>query len=382
MRGIDKQLMTLGDEPVLCHSLNLLEKSNSVCGFVVVAHPDRIDAITDLIASKGYAKVIGIVPGGERRQDSTRSGLDALSEAGIESEFVAVHDGARPFIDEGLLKRGLEVATKIGAAVPAMPMRDTVKQVENGIVAATLPREGLFTVQTPQIFRREVLESAYAVVSEAVTDDASMVEKAGGLVAVFPGDQDNIKLTTPSDIAIAETIALNIADDMDRPRSTGEYRYGIGFDSHRFTTGSALRLGGVDIPFNKRLAGHSDGDVLIHAVASAVLGASGKGDLGSNFPSDDSRYADIDSAYFVTTASQMASVAGWAVDFIDATVIAQAPRLSTWLSEFEERIALMLKVDISRVNVKATSTDELGAIGEGLGIAAQAIATLVRSRGN
>ncbi len=371
MGGVDKLDLEIGDKSVMWHSLEVFDECDSVECVVVVTQESKIETIRHDIESRRFSKRIEVVSGGERRQDSVRRGLDQIERISNGSEFVAVHDAARPFIDRQMLDRGLAVAQRVGAAIPVVPLTDTVKRIEHGIVSDTPDRSSLFAVQTPQIFRTEILIAAHETVTDDVTDDASMVEVAGGLVGTFEGDYRNIKLTTPSDIAIARAIALDDNNDSDQ-------RYGIGFDGHKLVDGGPLKLGGLAIDFDMHLQGHSDGDVLMHAVASAILGAAGLGDLGGNFPSNDPRYAGVDSGSFVAEATEKAKSLGWHVDHLDATVIAQRPRLAQHVRQFESNIAGAAGAGTDRINVKITSTDEVGAIGAGEGIAAQAIATLRR----
>ena len=368
MEGIDKLDLDIADRPVIKHSLDVFAESSLVEHVAVVARETNVDEIRRKIDSYGYSKPFSVVSGGARRQDSVRHGLDELGRVSSKAKFVAVHDAARPFIDEGLLERGLVAAQHIGAAIPVVPLKDTIKRVENGIVTDTPDRASMYSVQTPQVFRTEVLRAAHETVSDDVTDDASMVEVAGGLVATFEGDYRNIKITTQSDIPVARAIA-----------STGElHHYGIGFDGHKLVEGGPLKLGGVEIEFGMHLQGHSDGDVLMHAVASAILGAAGLGDLGGNFPSTNARFADTDSALFIREAVKRVASLGWRVEHLDAMVIAQRPRLAGHVPQFETNIALAMGTEEERINVKVTSTDEVGAIGSGEGIAAQAIVTLRR----
>ena len=371
MQGVDKLLLPISGRPVLWHSLTVFNECEWVNSVVVVVQSERIAEFRDSIANGGFSKRISVVAGGDRRQDSVCNGIEELQKLGDQSPFVVIHDAARPFIDVMMLRRGLTTAERVGAAIPVVAVKDTIKQVEHGLVVDTPSRESMFSVQTPQIFRTEILRAAHDTVKCDVTDDASMVETAGGLVGTFEGSYDNIKITTQSDIPIAEVIASGQV----HPTS---YRHGIGFDGHRFADGGPLILGGVQIDFDMHLEGHSDGDVLMHAIASAILGAAGLGDLGSNFPSSDQRYADIASSLFIKDATAKAAELDWQIDYMDATVIAQRPRLASHVTAFESNIADAMGVEIDRVNVKITSTDKVGAIGQGEGIAAQAIVTLVR----
>ena len=371
MRGVDKLSLPIGGRPVLWHSLAIFDECELVNSVVVVVQSEKTAEFRDSIANGGFSKRISVVSGGNRRQDSVRNGIYELQRLGDQSPFVAIHDAARPFIDASMLSRGLTAAASVGAAIPVVAVKDTIKRVEHKLVVDTPSRESMVSVQTPQIFRTEILRAAHDTIKCDVTDDASMVEIAGGLVGTFEGAYDNIKITTQSDIPIAEAIASGKGH-------TTSYRYGIGFDGHSLVYGGPLTLGGVQIEFDMHLEGHSDGDVLMHVVASAILGAAGLGDLGSNFPSDDQRYAGVASSMFIRHATDKVADLDWRIDHLDATVIAQRPRLAAHVTAFEANIADAMGVEAERVNVKATSTDKVGAIGKGEGIAAQAIATLVR----
>ena len=383
MDGVDKQVALLRGEPVISHSLRVFEEFDPVGPVVVVMSAANVEAGKIVVAEGKYTKVIAVVTGGERRQDSVKIGLDLLAAGDTgPHEFIAVHDGARPFIDLEMLERGLITAEKVGAAIAAVPVKDTIKIAPHRLVDATPDRSEMWAVQTPQIFRFEVLEAAYETNTADVTDDASIVEAAGGLVAVFDGSDDNIKITTPGDLELAGLIFDRRAGGLAGSGPTGVAhntgsRSGIGFDGHRLVEGRPLRLGGVDIEFGYHLEGHSDGDVLFHAIASAILGAAGLGDLGARFPSSDKRYADYDSAKFIKESAGLASKAGWLVDHVDATIIAQRPRLASEVPRMAERLGAIVGVADSSINIKVTSTDHVGAIGNGEGIAAQAVVTLI-----
>ena len=377
MSGKDKQLMMLRGLPVFVHSLRVMQDSSRVDHICVVFAEHNIEAGKAAIASNDDRKIACLTVGGARRQDSVRIGIEALGESGTDFDWLLIHDGARPFIDEEMLTRGLAAARATGATVAAVPLKDTVKQVSGEIVVATPDRTSLRAVQTPQVFSADVLKNAHRAVTSDVTDDASMVEQNGGAVTVFDGDYDNIKITTPGDISLAEAIY----DRRYGQPTTGERRrWGVGFDGHALASGGPLRLGGVEIPFEFGLSGHSDGDVLLHAITSALLGAAGLGDMGSNFPSSDEALRGIDSAELMRRALEKIALAGWEAEHVDATIIAQRPRLSGHVTAITDRIASVTGLDRASVNIKVTSTDHVGAIGEGKGIAAQAVATLVSTR--
>ena len=376
MGGGDKQFADLNGEPVLGHSLRVFARCRHVAGIALVLSSDNLDRGRRLVSDAGLDDLVICVQGGERRQDSARIGLEALKSSVADPEFIAVHDGARPFVDDSMIERGLATARVTGAAAAGVAVKDTIKACgPNRVVTKTLDRRGLWAIQTPQIFRTGVLSAAYETVTAEVTDDAAMVELGGGLVAVFDGHPENIKITTPDDLLVARLIA-NRRQGVEP--STGEQRWGTGFDGHRFVPGGPLRLGGVDVPFDRHLEGHSDGDVLLHALSSSILGAASLGDLGSVFPSSDQQLAGIDSGVILARCVEMARSGGWAVTHLDATIVAQRPKLAGHLRDMAMQIATTANIPLTSVNIKVTSTDGVGAIGAGEGIAAQAIATLSR----
>jgi 2-C-methyl-D-erythritol 4-phosphate cytidylyltransferase/2-C-methyl-D-erythritol 2,4-cyclodiphosphate synthase len=379
MVGVDKQTALLGGEAVIAHSLRVFETFDAVGAVVLVMSAENLEEGKAAVAGGNFAKVVDVVAGGERRQDSVKIGLDVLAgQTGGAPDFVAIHDGARPFIDHEMLSRGLVTAQKIGAAIAAVPVKDTIKIAPHRVVTETPDRGGMWAIQTPQIFRFDVLKTALEMTDEDVTDDASMVELVGGLVAIFEGSNDNIKITTPEDLELATLIfgrRGGSGGSMGGVPESGS-RFGIGFDGHSFTSGGPLRLGGIEIEFDEHLDGHSDGDVLFHSIASAILGAAGLGDLGGRFPSSDARYAGFDSAQFIAESARLAMEAGWLVDHVDATIIAQKPRLAAEAPKMVAQIKAIPGLENSSINVKITSTDHVGAIGAGEGIAAQTVATL------
>jgi 2-C-methyl-D-erythritol 4-phosphate cytidylyltransferase/2-C-methyl-D-erythritol 2,4-cyclodiphosphate synthase len=400
MRGVDKVFVPVAGVPLLAHCLDVFERSPLVERVAVVVSEGNLARTRELVTGRGLTRSRTIVTGGPRRQDSVRRGMEALDRgtgAGAArgdgdrpaAPWIAVHDGARPFIDEAMLERALAAVRETGAAIAAVPVRDTIKQVGGErVIEGTPRREGLWAAQTPQVFRADLLERAHRTVTEDVTDDSAMVERIGGRVVVFEGSPWNIKVTTPEDLVFAEalahrrtrTAAQGIAapepTDRGAPSAAAQNRYGTGFDGHRLAEGGPLRLGGTDIPFELHLEGHSDGDVLLHAIASAVLGAAGLGDLGRHFPSSDPSLKGIDSRLLLRRAVALARDAGWELEFVDATIIAQRPKLAPYLEAIGRAVSETVALRPDQVNIKATSTDEVGAIGRGEGIAAQAIATV------
>ena len=379
MGGVDKQLLRLGGIPVILHSLRAFESFSSTSSIVLVMSEDNFAAGINVVEESGLSKIVDVVVGGERRQDWVKIGLDVLASNVNEiPEFVAVHDGARPFVDHELIERGMSTARAIGAGIAAVPVKDTIKVAPHKIITDTLDRSELWAIQTPQIFRYDVLNTAHDVVRDDVTDDASMVESTGGIVATFSGSDENIKITTPKDLHLASLILEQRLGQSSLSGSgpSGSI-FGIGFDGHRLVVGGPLRLGGVDIDFGYHLDGHSDGDVLLHSIASAILGAANLGDLGGQFPSSDERYINFDSAKFIAESARKALLDGWLVEHVDATIIAQRPKLAAEVLSMAAKIGEIDGLDNSTINIKITSTDSVGSIGAGDGIAAQAIATLI-----
>jgi 2-C-methyl-D-erythritol 4-phosphate cytidylyltransferase/2-C-methyl-D-erythritol 2,4-cyclodiphosphate synthase len=368
----EKVLLPLAGRPMLTWSLDALEHAETIGGVVVVAGSHTVDAVSRLVRDEGFAKVQAIVAGGERRQDSVGAGLAALPE---EIQIVIIHDGARPLAEPELFDRCAAAAAESGAAIAATPVADTLKQVAEGAIAGTVDRAGLWAAQTPQAFRLETLRRAIAASSgETVTDEARLCEVAGLPVSVVPASPANLKVTHAEDISVAD--ALLRARHGSPPR-VGSVRTGIGYDAHRFASGRRLVLGGVEIAHDRGLEGHSDADVLLHAIADAILGAASLGDIGQHFPPSDERFRDADSQYLLREVARLAREAGWAPGNIDATLLAEAPRIGPHVPLMRERIASCLGLSLGAVSVKATTNEGMGSIGRGEGIAALATATLV-----
>lgn len=393
--GLRKQYLTLEGTPVLLRALAAFEEVASVREIVVVVPAEDVEWVDrQWLAPRRRGRVLKAVAGGPSRQASVSRGREALSEA---CRWVVVHDAARPLVTPGLIQRVLAAAQETGAAVAGVPVTDTVKRVDgSGRVLETLPRESLRAIQTPQAFRRDVLTRAHQLeeLLHQVTDDAALVEHLGIPVTVVDGDPDNIKLTRPRDLAWAQALLRDRKDaapEAPSPRETSSgfsssgfplpFRVGYGFDVHRLVEGRPLILGGVSIPWAKGLMGHSDADVLAHAVTDAVLGAAGLGDIGRHFPDTDEAYRGADSIDLLARAVNLAAARGWRVGQVDATVVAQEPKLAPYISEMEERLAGALGVGAGCVNVKASTSEGLGFAGRGEGMAAYAVAVLWRHEG-
>jgi 2-C-methyl-D-erythritol 4-phosphate cytidylyltransferase / 2-C-methyl-D-erythritol 2,4-cyclodiphosphate synthase len=373
----EKVLVPLAGRAMLAWSLRALERAEKIGPVVVVAGSHTLDAVGRLVRDEGFAKVQAIVAGGERRQDSVGAGLAALPE-GV--EIVVIHDGARPLAEPELFDRCAAAAAESGAAIAATPVSDTLKRVAEGDLTGTVDRAGLWAAQTPQAFRLALLRRAIAAnPGETVTDEAGLCEATGVPVSVVPASPANLKVTHAEDIPVAD--ALLRARHGSQP-TTGPVRTGIGYDAHRFALGRRLVLGGVEIAHDRGLDGHSDADVLLHAIADAVLGAAALGDIGQHFPPSEERFRDADSQRLLREAVRLAREAGWAPENVDATLLAEAPRVAPHVPLMRERIAACLGLSPGAVGVKATTNEGMGFIGRGEGIAALATATLIPAHVN
>ena len=365
--GSPKQYRRIGGAPVIATSIGLFARHDGIDFVQPVIHPDDGAAFSEAVADLAC---LAPVFGGATRQDSVRSGLEAL--AARNPELVLVHDAARPFASAALVTRALEAALADGAAVPGMPVVDAVKAVDvNGRVQSTVDRTPLRTVQTPQAFRFQPLLEAHRRAAAAglhdFPDDAALAEWAGLPVTVFPGEAGNVKLTTPDDLRRAE---------LDAAMQLWDIRTATGFDVHAFGEGDHVVLGGIRIPHNKALTGHSDADVALHALTDAVLGALADGDIGSHFPPSEERWRGAASDQFLAYAIERVRARGGVIALLDVTLMCEAPRIGPHRDAMRARIAEITNVDIGRVAVKATTTERLGFTGRGEGIAAIATATI------
>ena len=362
-----KQYAALAGGPVLRLTLCAFAAHPRIDGVRAVIHPADRSLYQE--AAEGLA-LLDPVPGGDSRQASVRLGLESLAE--IEPQKVLIHDGARPFVSDAVIDRVLEALEASPGAIAAVRVTDTLKRESDGRITGTLDRDALWRAQTPQGFRyREILAAHRQAVSElgdALTDDAAVAEHAGLAVALVEGSDDNVKLTTPQDLARAERL-LGGAADID-------IRTGSGFDVHRFGPGDHVVLCGIAVPHDHGLLGHSDADVGLHALTDALLGALALGDIGQHFPPSDARWRDADSAVFMKHAAQLVAERGARILNVDVTLICERPKVGPHRAAMIARVAELLGIDPGRVSVKATTTERLGFTGRGEGIAAQATASL------
>ncbi len=358
-----KQYADLGGRPLLRHCLERFRRHPDITAVQVVIHADDHDF---------YARAtVGLdVPppaiGGANRQESVRLGLEHL--AAMAPERVLIHDAARPFVDAGLIDRVLAALATAPGAIAALPVTDTLKRGIDGLVSATVPRDGLWRAQTPQGFRYpEILAAHRAAAGAELTDDAAVAELAGLPVSLVDGGAENVKITTTEDLARAERWIAAYRD---------EVRVGQGFDVHRFGPGDNVTLCGVRIAHTAGLLGHSDADVGLHALTDAILGALGAGDIGSHFPPSDARWRGADSTVFLRHAAEMVATRGGRIAHVDVTLICEQPKVAPHRDTMVKRIAEVLDIAADRVSVKATTTEGLGFTGRSEGIAAQATATV------
>ncbi len=373
-----KVLIPLAGRPMLAWSLAALERAGTIGSIIIVAGDHTRDAVARLVRDEGFQRVQAIVAGGERRQDSVAAGLAALPEA---TEIVVIHDGARPLADPALFDRAAQAAAEHGAAIAAIPVADTLKRVQNGQITATVDRRSLWAAQTPQAFRLETLHRAIAVsAGEDVTDEAFLCESAGFPVHVVPSSMENLKVTHAADIPVADSL-LHARHGMTRYVVP---RVGFGVDVHSFQDKKdphkrRLMLGGVDVPHEVGLIGHSDADVLLHAISDALLGAAALGDIGTYFPPTDEQFRNADSLELLREVVRLVRDAGWIPSNVDATVLAEAPRINPYVLAMRKRIAACLGIGADAVGIKATTNEGIGAIGRGLGIAAMATVNIISS---
>jgi 2-C-methyl-D-erythritol 4-phosphate cytidylyltransferase/2-C-methyl-D-erythritol 2,4-cyclodiphosphate synthase len=372
MGGTDKLLAAIGGRPLLAHTLGALAAAPEVASIVVVTSTDRRREL-----ERGpwlpEGVTLGFADGGERRQDSVRAGFEALERLVADPEggrVVLVHDGARPIVRTELIAAVVEATATHGAAIPVLPVAETLKRVDGERIAETVDRTGLATAQTPQGVRRGLLRTALDSPQAGPgtwTDEAALLEACRIPVHVVPGDAANLKVTVPADLARATYLLTG---------SDATRRTGIGHDAHPFGPGEPLRLGGVEIPGAPRLHGHSDGDVVLHAVADALLGAAGLGDLGRSFPADASTPIGIDSRELLAAVVARLADAGWQPAGVDLTIVALRPRLGDHLDAMRDAIAGAVGLAPDAVSVKASTGNLDGSDGAGRSISTLALATI------
>ena len=359
--GTPKQYSLLAGTPMLRRCMLAFLEHPRVDAVGAIIHPD--DGELYAAASEGL-QLLEPVNGGASRQESARLGLESLAER--RPDQVLIHDAARPFVDEGVISRVVKALETAPAAIPALPVNDTLKRGQAGRIAATVGRADLWRAQTPQGFRfREILAAHRRYEGADFTDDAAVAERAGLAVELVAGSEDNVKITTEDDWRRAQ-----------RWLGGGTVRTGIGFDAHRYGPGEKVMLCGVSIPHHAALVGHSDADVGLHALTDALLGAIAAGDIGGHFPAGGPEWRNVPSEVFLKKAGELIRKRGGTIANVDVTLICEAPKIAPHRAAMIRRIAEIIDLAEDRVSVKATTTEQMGFTGRGEGIAAQAITAL------
>ncbi|WP_027566918.1 bifunctional 2-C-methyl-D-erythritol 4-phosphate cytidylyltransferase/2-C-methyl-D-erythritol 2,4-cyclodiphosphate synthase [Bradyrhizobium sp. URHA0013] len=365
--GGPKQYREIGGVPVIYRAMEAFSRHADVFAVQPVVNPDDSAIFTAAVAGLSHEAPVN---GGATRQASVLAGLEALARH--KPDIVLIHDAARPFVSEGVITRAIDAASRTGAAIPAVPVTDTIKVIgENGNVEDTPDRARLRIAQTPQSFRFDVILEAHRRAAQDgrsdFTDDAAIAEWAGLTVATFEGDAANMKLTTPEDFVREEARLASLL---------GDIRTGTGYDVHAFGEGDHLMICGVRVPHTKGFLAHSDGDVGLHALVDAILGALADGDIGSHFPPSDAKWKGASSDLFLKYAIERVTQRGGRIANLEVTMICERPKIGPLRDTMRARIAEISGVDISRVAVKATTSERLGFTGREEGIAATASATI------
>ena len=360
-----KQYQRVGGKPLLCHSIDALISHPAIHTVQVIIHPDH----ETLYANAVGTHALPPIHGGAARADSVRAGLHAF--AGLSPDYVLIHDAARPFLSHAVIDRLIgALATDVGV-VPSLTVHDTTRRITDGLWSE-VSRDGLLRIQTPQAFPYAMLVDAYTKITDAPTDEAAVWLANGNTLRYVDGDKNLRKVTTADDMNWAASTLMKATP----PTRTA---VGMGFDVHELMPSGnkgVMRIGGIDIQSTHTLHGHSDADVVLHAIVDALLGTIADGDIGQHFPPGDERWKGADSSVFVTETLHKIHARGGIIQHIDLTIICEAPKMSPHRDAMRERIAALLELPLGHVSVKATTTEQLGFTGRGEGIAAQAVATV------
>lgn len=364
--GAPKQWRSLGGRPVLERTVSCFQRAD-IARIIVVLHPD--DMITGLRLFGGR---VTLVAGGETRSGSVKNALESIDPKEISK--VLIHDGARPFADPDLISRVINALDSAPAAAPAIPVTDALWRGAEGIVSGTQARDGLYRAQTPQGFALQPIVDAYRAADHAAgqlaADDVEIARAAGLPVTIVAGAEENFKITWAEDFARGEKL-------IERERKM-DIRLGNGYDVHAFTEGDAVILCGVQVPHHKALLGHSDADVAMHALTDAIYGALAQGDIGRHFPPSDPQWKGAASDIFLRHAGDLAREMGFTISNVDVTIVCERPKIGPHADAMMDRLAQILQIDVTRVSVKATTSERLGFTGREEGIASIATATLIK----
>ncbi len=365
---ISKQFISVGGIPVIVRTLSAFDAADEIDEVIVVTKPEDIPTILDMTKKYNIKKVVSVICGGETRQASVRLGLEE-----IKGELVLIHDGARPFVTPEQINFVAKALYDTDAAALGIPVKDTLKEAtDDGFIAGTHDRTSLYSIQTPQGFKTDILRLAHNRAEAnhlSVTDDCALCENMGVKIKIIEGSSSNIKITTPDDLILAEGIIKGRQGDK-------KMRVGFGYDVHKLVEGIALIIGGVEIPYELGLLGHSDADVLLHAIMDAMLGAAALGDIGKHFPDTDNKWKGADSKKLLAAVADLLRENGASVINIDATIIAQSPKMAPHIPDMIDEVSRVLNLPRECINIKATTTEKLGFCGRGEGLAAEAVCTI------
>lgn len=366
---IPKQYLDVGGMPILRRTVNIFLENPAIDYIQVIIHPDDQELYNSAVEGLDLPPP---VHGGETRQQSVFNGLEAISD--LMAEYVYIHDAARPFLKQGTLNKLISEVEEYGAAIPALNVTDTIKYMTEDSIQNTIDRNYLYRAQTPQAFRYKAIYMAHRRhENNDLTDDSAIAEQSGLKVRIIPGSEDNFKITTQDDLKKAHIMTQSSYTDV---------RIGHGLDVHAFETKKSksksdhVILGGIKIPHGKKLKGHSDADVALHAITDALLGAMALGDIGEHFPPSDDKWKDASSDIFLKHAVKLIDEADGVIANIDLTIICEEPKIAPHRDQIRDKISEIVDLDIARISVKATTTEKLGFTGKKEGIMAQAVATI------
>lgn len=366
--GKDKMLIPLLGKSVIAHTISVFKETGFFDEIIIVSAEQNIPVFHDEMVKNGLSGFVSIIAGGSTRGESSLFGINAAK-----SEYVMIHDGARPLVTEEIIENTLAACIKRGCAAAGVKPKDTIKTVATGgIIESTVPRETAVLIQTPQAFLRESIKAAYEKFGLNETDDCALMEKMGASIEIVEGSYENIKLTTKEDVLTAQSILKS----REGKGADLSMRIGTGFDTHRLVEGRPLIIGGVNIPYEKGLLGHSDADVLVHAVIDALFGAAALGDIGQHFPDTDERYKDADSLMLLNETSRLVRETGYEIGNIDTTIIVQKPKMAPFIDAMRENLARAMGIDLDFVSVKAKTNEQMGFTGRSEGVEARAVALI------
>ncbi len=371
-----KQFLELSGIPILVHTISAFLKVKEILWLTIPVAREHKQLVQSMLnahfTSEEQDKII-ITSGGASRQLSVWAGLSVMPE---EVEIILVHDGARPLVSPVLIKKCIDETIRHGAVTAALEVHDTLKKAENQIIRTTVERTGLFRAQTPQAGRRYLLEEAFSKAERdnfTGTDEASLFENAGISVFIVTGEEQNLKITRADDLELASHLLAGRITEKQKKQKGIKMRVGHGFDAHRLVEGRDLILGGEEIGFHLGLAGHSDADVLSHALIDAILGAMGEGDIGCHFPDSDEKYRGADSLQLLAGVVTLAEQKCFYLTNADLTIICQQPKLAPYLQKMTDNLAETCKIFPEQINIKATTTEQMGYTGRGEGISCHAV---------